>query len=265
MSNKIKLIATDLDGTLIRGYRPDCSEKAVELMTKLAEKGVYIVPASGRQYFNLQNMFKDVQGDLMYICENGALVMYKDKVVLKNSFDRELAMGICHLILDNPYCEALISGERTCYVVTENHEYVDYLRNHIKNDVTEVDSPEDIAEDIIKISYFVPEEKCQEVTEEFAKFAEGRCILAVSGNEWVDFAPFNTSKGDALAAIEARMGISKEDMVAFGDNENDRTMLEFVGHPYLMADGNPTMMDLDVPRCNSVEEELERILSNLSC
>lgn len=263
MSN-IKLIATDLDGTLIRGYRPDCSEEAIELMSQLVAKGVYVVPASGRQYFNLRNMFADVDGELLYICENGALVMYGDKVVLKNTFDRDLALAICHMVIDNPYCEVLISGERTCYIMPGNEEYEDHLRNGIKNDVTVVNSPEDIQEDIIKISYFVPADKCAEVTEEFSKRVEGKCIIAVSGNEWVDFAPFGTSKGDALQAIEEKLGIPREDMAAFGDNENDRTMLQFVGHPYLMADGNPTMMDLDVPRCTSVEDELRRILMELA-
>ena len=56
----------------------------------------------------------------------------------------------------------------------------------------------------------------------------------VSGNEWADFAPLGANKGTALEAIGQQMGIAPEEMVAFGDNENDRSMLEFVGQPYLM-------------------------------
>ena len=52
-----------------------------------------------------------------------------------------------------------------------------------------------------------------------------------SGNRWVDFTPLGTSKGAALKEIGERLGIAPDEMAAFGDNENDRAMLEFVGHP----------------------------------
>jgi hypothetical protein len=85
--------------------------------------------------------------------------------------------------------------------------------------------------------------------------------VAVSGNEWVDFAPLGTSKGSALAAIGEGLGIDPAEMAAFGDNENDRSMLELVGHPYLMKNCNPTMEDLSAIRCSSVEEELKKLLA----
>lgn len=77
----------------------------------------------------------------MYLCENGALVFYQDKVLLKREFDRALALELCHMVIDDPKCEVLISGERTCYVVPKTEDYVDYLRNHIKNDVTVIGAP----------------------------------------------------------------------------------------------------------------------------
>ena len=49
----------------------------------------------------------------MYLCENGALVFYQDKVLLKREFDRALALELCHMVIDDPKCEVLISGERT--------------------------------------------------------------------------------------------------------------------------------------------------------
>ena len=54
-----------------------------------------------------------------------------------------------------------------------------------------------------------------------------------------------------------------DEMVAFGDNENDRDMLQFVGHPYLMENCNPTMEDVKAKRCHKVEESLREILSQL--
>ena len=52
-------------------------------------------------------------------------------------------------------------------------------------------------------------------------------------------------------------------MVAFGDNENDRSMLEFVGQPYLMQKCNPTMEDVKANHCDRVEDVLRQILNEM--
>ena len=51
------------------------------------------------------------------------------------------------------------------------------------------------------------------------------CVITVSGNSWVDFVSKGTGKGEALQQIGLKFGIKPEEMIAFGDNENDRTML----------------------------------------
>jgi HAD superfamily hydrolase (TIGR01484 family) len=155
----------------------------------------------------------------------------------------------------------LISGERTGYLIPKSQDYVTYMVEHIKNDVTVITAPEEIQEPVIKVSYFIPEQYRQSVTEKFQEIVGDTCLVAVSGNEWVDFAPLGTSKGSALAAIGEGLGIDPAEMAAFGDNENDRSMLELVGHPYLMKNCNPTMEDLSAIRCSSVEEELKKLLA----
>lgn len=261
-TKQIKLIATDLDGTLLQNYLPDCSQEAIALITQLVQQGVYVLPASGRQYPNLRRMFAQVDGELMYLCENGALVMYRDQVMLKRSFERPLALELCHMVMDDPDCEVLISGERTSYLIPKSEEYVTYMRDHIKNDVTIVGAPEEIAEPIIKVSYYTQAENRDRVTAFFEQQIDDRCLIVVSGNEWVDFAPKGTSKGAALAAIGEQMGIAPEEMMAFGDNENDRSMLELVGHPYLMRHCNPSMGDVDAKRCDRVEDVLRELLEH---
>lgn len=259
MDTKIRLIATDLDGTLLQNYVPVCSYEAVELMNRFCEEDVYLVPASGRQFPNLKRMFAGVKGELLYLCENGALVMYRDEVLLKRTFSRELALELSHMVLNRPECEVLISGERTSYLVPKTQEYVTYMTEHIKNDVTVVRRPEDIEEPMMKVSFFTSSDCLPGVTEEFLSRTDGRCLTVVSGNEWVDFAPLGTSKGSALAVIGERLGIAPEEMAAFGDNENDRSMLEYVGHPYLMEQCNPTMEDVKARRCKRVEDVWRQI------
>lgn len=258
---KIKLIACDLDGTLLLDHATTCNEELFPILRELSRKGVYFVPASGRQYVSLQKLFAPVKDEIMYLCENGALVMHLDQVLVKEQFEDGFALELCHAVLDHPDCEVLISGERTSYLIPKSEAFVTYIRDEVGNKVTIVDAPERIEEPIIKVSYFTPADRRDAATEIFRKKFEGKCMIVTSGNQWVDFAPLGTSKGTALKHIGEKLGIKPEEMAAFGDNENDREMLEFVGHPYLMEHCNPTMEDVKAQRCTKVEDSLHEILT----
>ena len=59
----LKLIASDLDGTLLQGTR-EISKEAVGMIKKLSEMGILFVAASGRQYPNLRRLFEPVKDDI---------------------------------------------------------------------------------------------------------------------------------------------------------------------------------------------------------
>lgn len=261
--SKIKLIACDLDGTLLPAHSKECNPEVFPLIKKLIRMGVYFVPASGRQYLNLQKLFAPVKDEIMYLCENGALVMYLNQVLVKQQFEDALAMRICHAVLEHPDCEVVISGERTCYLIPKKASFASYIRDGVGNHITLVDSPERIEEPVIKVSYFTSPEKQDSARSYFEELFRGEeCVMVTSGNQWVDFAPKGTGKGAALKEIGRALGIQPDEMAAFGDNENDRTMLSYVGHPYLMKECNPTMEDLKAERCENVESALRELILN---
>ena len=262
MPNNIKLIASDLDGTLLLNKATSCNEELFALLDELEQKGIYFVAASGRQYPNLLRLFHRRHNKMLYLCENGALVLYQNQILLKRIFEDGLAFALAHAVLDNPYCEVVISGERTSYIIPKKDSFTSYIRDEVGNDITIITQPEDIEEPIIKVSYFTQANRRDEVTRGFTELFEGQCLIVTSGNEWVDFAPLGTSKGAAMEQIGKELGILPEEMVAFGDNENDRTMLSYVGHPYLMQDCNPSMLDMESLRCSKVEDSLKELLAS---
>ncbi|MDL2301809.1 Cof-type HAD-IIB family hydrolase [Lachnospiraceae bacterium OttesenSCG-928-D06] len=260
----IKLIASDLDGTLLLNGSSKCNPKVYALIEKLTEEGVYFLAASGRQYQSLQKLFYPVRDKIMYLCENGAMVIHNNEVLQKHAMEPELAMKICHEVMGETECEILISGEKNSYLLSTNQKYVDYICNVMGNAVKFVKSPEEIQEPIVKIAACAPEDKMEAVKKRLEKKLKKHCQLVTSGNKWLDFLENGISKGAALKTLGKKLGILPEEMMAFGDNENDRTMLSFVGHPYLMRSCNPTMKDMGekVLFCDTVEEELEKFLKN---
>ncbi|MGO5254659.1 MULTISPECIES: HAD family hydrolase, partial [unclassified Collinsella] len=99
--------------------------------------------------------------------------------------------------------------------------------------------------------------------EYFVRRFGDRVDVMTSGTEWTDFIGFDSGKGSALADYGRALGISPNEMMAFGDNENDRDMLNVVGHPYLMESCNPSMRGINdrVRYVRTVEEELRRLLA----
>lgn len=79
----IKLIASDLDGTLLQNGSQALTSRAVPLICRLAEKGILFAAASGRQYPNLVRLFGAAAKDMAFICENGAFAVYRDEVIAK--------------------------------------------------------------------------------------------------------------------------------------------------------------------------------------
>lgn len=71
-----------------------------------------------------------------------------------------------------------------------------------------------------------------------------------------------SDKGTGLRAACRLFGISQEKTIAFGDNWNDESMLDFVAHPYIMSTANPTLRGKYGNVCASVPEEMKKILEN---
>ena len=68
----IKLIASDLDGTLLRDGAQELTPRAVRLIHELTRKGIHFVAASGRQYDSERHIFDEIKDEISYISDNGS-------------------------------------------------------------------------------------------------------------------------------------------------------------------------------------------------
>lgn len=262
LGKKIKLVASDLDGTILLDGAQKIPEDMFDVLERLMDKGIYFVAASGRQYLNVADLFSPIKDRLIYLCENGSLVVNSKGIILKRVFKDELAFKICREILKVPDIEILISGQDVSYILPRNKKFPDYMRKVVGTRVKVVDKLEDIDENILKISYFIDESRRDEVTEVFRKKFGSLCDVMTSGGRWVDFMPFGINKGSALRYIAESLNIKPEEILVFGDNENDRQMLQYAGHAYLVQKCDPSMEKFPAERCSSVQEVLESIIKS---
>lgn len=77
----IKMVASDLDGTLLIGGRQTLPEEIFPLVKELKKMGILFVAASGRQYANMRNLFAPVKDEMAFISENGGLAVQNEKLL----------------------------------------------------------------------------------------------------------------------------------------------------------------------------------------
>lgn len=252
----IRLIASDIDGTLLQGQENALRPELFQEIRRLREKGVLFCPASGRQYSSLRRLFAPVADELTYLCENGAVVYGPGRpgpVLGKTIMERPRALALSEEILAMPRCEVLISGANTSYLCPKQQDIVDHIRYFVGNNVTLVPSPEAIEEDILKVSAYCRDGARQVEPLLAPKWGE-EFHCAVAGEKWLDFTL--ADKGVGLRCLCAALGVDLAEVAAFGDNDNDLPMLRLVGKPYIMAGAAPHLRRQFDNQCRRVEDVL---------
>ena len=255
----IRLIASDIDGTLLP-YGGEAIDPAIyREIRRLREKGILFCPASGRQYNSLRGLFAPVADELVYLCENGAIVYGAGNpgpVLGKTVMDRSLAEALSEDIMSMENCEVMISGASTCYICPRYSNRIEKFMTYAGYRYTAVSSPSQVPEEIIKVSLFCPEgaaEKEPEIAPRWRKHFNA----AIAGAMWLDFTL--ADKGTGITQLCKVLDIPLADTMAFGDNYNDLAMLGIVGHPYLMASAAPELLPRVSNHCSSVLEVLETL------
>lgn len=253
----IKLVASDIDGTLLAPGQTELSPRLFPLIEALHAKGIQFCAASGRQYESLRKLFAPVAEQILFLCENGAIVYGEDKVLAKTPLPPSDCEQLCAQILAQSGCEVLLSGANTCYVIPKAETYFYHISEELGNNTVRVGSIAEVKEEIIKISAFT-DKSASEYAPVFIPMWAHRLNVAVAGEYWLDFTLAH--KGTALSQIAAALGISSRDMLVFGDNFNDIPMFQFAGGSYAMESAAAEVKAAACHTCTSVEAVLKTLL-----
>lgn len=257
----IKLIASDLDGTLLLHGAQKLNPEIFDLVMELKERGILFAAASGRQYASERNLFRPIADEISYIAENGAVCIHKGEIISTSEIERSLGLRIIEAIKRHPNCKGLISCLHTCYIEPGDDDYLYHIRHVVNNDTTVIDRFDLITEPFLKIAYFDSEDPFASA-EYFQELFQGEVKVVTSGNSWVDFVPLHSNKGTALKTLLEKLDIAPEDVVSFGDQQNDIELLTLAGTSYAMAEADPKVKKYASHETDSVEHILREIIKN---
>lgn len=148
----IKLIASDLDGTLLKEGSQELNPDFYDMIRKLKAKGILFAAASGRRLYNLRLLFAPIKDDICYIAENGSLCICNGKVISKGLIDHDLGLRIFHAVKEYGGCHCVLSCESACYTDSKDSAFIEYVRKVLRYDLEIVDDLAEITEPFLKIA-----------------------------------------------------------------------------------------------------------------
>ena len=234
----VKLIATDVDGTLLKDGTFDIDPAYDEIFAQLMDEGIKVVIASGRQYKSSMRLFPNTGSRLDYIADGGATYRLDGRTNAYQQIPRDMVEGILADLagLKDAQIDVSLNSSELCYVPNQGSPMHLWLRDSYRFDIAAMDAPNTCPDDqIIKIAVYHPTSAETALPKEFYDKWGDKLHISPAGNQWVDMVMPGVNKGTALARIEELTGISPEETVVFGDNLNDLEMGAGAGRFYCVG------------------------------
>lgn len=234
----IKLIATDIDGTLVNKQKqlpPDFDR----VLAALKERRISFAVASGRSLVALKAQFKKYLDDISLICDNGALIYDRGELLSCSVMPRETVVRIIDVCEQNGMTPLLCTPKDTLLAdagaAYKNEVSLYYLNRVVMSDLRQYEG------DVTKVAIYqesgIEEHGLAALEREFG----GSLTVALSGYYWVDIMNPGITKGRGMKILQRRLGADYESTMAFGDYLNDIEMLGCAYYSYAMQDSHPAV------------------------
>lgn len=243
MRQKIRLIAFDMDGTVLDDHKRILPETK-EAFARAVEQGIVLLPATGRHFSGAVDVIREIDGVEYITTCNGAGIyelasghcLFEESMELSSFLPMLKRLDELEVAADPFVKGEALMNERKWSLVEEMHlspELEQYMWTSRKRVPDLLASLEERGDDVEKLTInFVVEEDGtrRDYDEVLSVLADYPQFDAVPGGMYnIEVTKKGISKGSGLRWIGQRLGISTGEMIAFGDSGNDLSMLETAG------------------------------------
>ncbi len=229
----ISLIVSSIEDTLITKENHYISEEIIEHILDLGKKGVHFAVASARNYDAIYPMFGKVKDDIVYICNDGGCVIYRDEVISKNVIDRLVLSDVTDEFEKDSRYRLMFSREKDAIVTTCDPDFFSYLRdNGVEPEyMKDIDT---LRSDITKVTICAKDGLSSSEYERFYTKWSKKANVAVSNPSEAYITAKNITKGTAVFLAQQLFEVSKEDTMVFGGGYSDIDMFSMSYYSYAM-------------------------------
>ncbi|ASE37025.1 MULTISPECIES: Cof-type HAD-IIB family hydrolase [Staphylococcus] len=234
----IKAIATDKDGTLFKSDNTMDEDYFDRIYQQLTDHNIKFIVASGNQLAQLQSFFPNKKDDISYVAENGAITVDNGEIMTAHYFPENTVTSLLEMITEDFGIKDVVLSALNCAYILDDRadDFYDYVDQYYyyKERVSDLQDVEDTK--IVKIALRVKDasmvDKIVEIIED--DYDEVRAVT--SGNDSIDLILTEVNKGHALEELLEKWGIQADELMTFGDADNDLEMLKMTPHSYAMAE-----------------------------
>ncbi len=249
---KIKLIAVDMDGTLLN----DKKEMPSDFIPWVkSHPDIHVVIASGRQYETLRLDFEELENDLYFLADNGAFVFYQNEMLYADTLEEDVLRRALERICGLRDVFPILCGAKCAYMNEPSaFVYQNAAMYYKKLSVTD-DLFSCIGTDMIpKVACFFEKGNAAERFHELSDI-DPTVVPVLSGDSWIDVLHVGIDKGSGVRTIQEKFGIRPEECMAFGDYMNDYGLLKACKESYAMENAHPDLKKIARHIAPSNEEE----------
>jgi Cof subfamily protein (haloacid dehalogenase superfamily) len=230
---RIKLIAVDLDGTLLHKDK-SISGYTRDVLRRLKERGILIVVATGRNANTCIRLLPQIRADAV-ISSDGCVAEHNGVTVSLTAIPATVANEMLRRGLVHPGLSGFVADVAEGYLAQsalepDNPLHIDYM-----NYTWVTDFADGIGRDAYKIGMLC-ESQSERSLYKIADSLPGIRVSDPGGSRWHEILPQGVNKWTALNALARRLSVNPEEIAAFGDDVNDIEMLTHAG--YGVAVGN---------------------------
>jgi len=256
-----KLVATDLDGTLVRADG-SVSDYTRSVLAALESRGVPVIFVTGRPLRWTEVVFEHVGSLGLAIVSNGALVWDVAAATprLQRAIATDLALEVCQVI------RTAVPG--SAFAVETIHGFAmepHYVRHNVDGEARKAPVEELVDEPLLKLlarhEELPPEDYWAQVER-----ATGDLVTVTwsSTTALLEISAPGVTKASTLALVCEELGVAADEVIAFGDMPNDLPMLTWAGTSYAMADAHPSVVSCATALAPSHEEDgVARVLAGV--
>lgn len=283
-----KLVAIDLDGTLLNSYG-EISSETRDAIKKTVEKGVEIVLASGRPISSVEDLANELLANHYIVSGNGATVydMQKQETVYERFLSKEQILNIVKICEENSiyyniYTENEVLTKSLNYntlfyhsenthkqeekrtninILTDVYDYVLRANNQKYLKVTVCDQSRIVFGSIIKKLRTIRDIDVLDVEHMSKKVIKAGTEEVLVEYCYTEITNQNVNKWTALEYIMEQENIKREEVIAIGDNVNDKEMIEEAGLGVAMGNSTQAIKEIaDVETTTNNEDGVCKIL-----
>lgn len=283
-----KLVAIDLDGTMLNSYGI-VTENTKQVIKNTINKGTEVIIASGRPIDSIKTIAKEIGSENYFIAGNGALIydIKKDEIIYEKFMNKQKVLEIIKICEENSisyniYTEKTIIAKGLKYnvlyyykenlkkeenkktnitIVEDVYEYIKNLENEKFLKITVCDETKSVFNSIIRKLRTVEDIDVLDVLHMSRKMIKQGTEDVPIEYYYTEISLKDVDKWNAIEYLANKMNISKDEIIAIGDNINDKEMIENAKVGIAMGQSTPVITEIaDFVTSNNNEDGVAKAL-----